>query len=132
MERIVSKIAGMGVPGLVLLVAINATGLSGAAAMTTALAAIGPGGMLGGVACLLAAALILDGLTEWGFDALFAGVVRELYVNGETKDSIKHKISKYPITKKLKRRLMWEVENFRAAGDKSCKKSQLSIDRFLP
>ena len=64
---------------------------------------------------LLAAALILDGLTEWGFDALFAGVVRELYVNGETKDSIKHKISKYPITKKLKRRLMWEVENFRAA-----------------
>ncbi|MGO5024123.1 hypothetical protein ACTQ4E_13690 [Lawsonibacter sp. LCP25S3_G6] len=115
MERIVSKIAGMGVPGLVLLVAINATGLSGAAAMTTALAAIGPGGMLGGVACLLAAALILDGLTEWGFDALFAGVVRELYVNGETKDSIKHKISKYPITKKLKRRLLWEVENFRAA-----------------
>ena len=115
MERIVSKIAGMGVPGLVLLVAIKATGLSGAAAMTTALAAIGPGGMLGGVACLLVAALILDGLAEWGFDALCAGVVRELYVKGETKDSIKHKISKYPITKKLKRRLLWEVENFRAA-----------------
>lgn len=115
MERVVSKIAGMGVPGLVLLVAINATGLSGAAAITTALAAVGPGGMIGGVACLLAVALILDGLTEWGFDSLFAGVVRELYVNGETKDSIKYKISKYPISKKLKRKLLWEVEEFKAA-----------------
>lgn len=112
MERVVSKIAGMGVPGLVLLVAINATGLSGAAAITTALAAVGPGGMIGGVACLLAVALIWDGLTEWGFDALFTGVVRELYVNGETKDSIQHKISRYPISKKLKRKLLWEVEGF--------------------
>lgn len=115
MERIISKIAGMGVPGLVLLVAINATGLSGAAAMTTALAAIGPGGMLGGVACLLAASLILDGIAEWGFDALFAGVVRELYVRGETKESIQHKIARYPITRKLKRKLLWEVDSFQAA-----------------
>ena len=48
MEKIVSKIAGMGIPGLLLLVAVGATGLSGAAAITAALAAIGFGGMYGG------------------------------------------------------------------------------------
>jgi len=115
MEKVISKIAGMGIPGLILLVAINATGLAGAAAITTALAAIGPGGIVGGVTFLVAAAVIFDGLTEWGFDALFAGVVRQLYVNGETKESIKRKISKYPLTKKLKAKLYHEVDNFRVS-----------------
>lgn len=110
MDKIVSKIAGLGVPGLVLMVAINATGLAGAAAITTALAAIGPGGMLGGIACLMVSGLIIDGLAEWGFDELFAGVVKQLYKRGETKESIRKQISKYPVTKKLKAQLLWEVE----------------------
>lgn len=38
MDKIVSKIAGLGVPGLVLMVAINAAGLAGAAAITSILA----------------------------------------------------------------------------------------------
>lgn len=48
MDKIVSKIVGLGVPGLVLFVALSATGYAGAAAITTALAAIGPFGILGG------------------------------------------------------------------------------------
>ena len=32
MEKVIGKIAGFGVPGLVLVIAINATGLAGAAA----------------------------------------------------------------------------------------------------
>lgn len=47
MDRIVNKIAGLGVPGIMLMVAISMTGLSGAAAITAALALLGPGGMLG-------------------------------------------------------------------------------------
>ena len=50
MDKIVSKVAALGVPGLVLVIAINATGLAGGAAITTALAALGPGGMKGGIA----------------------------------------------------------------------------------
>lgn len=38
MDRIVNKIAGLGVPGIMLMVAISMTGLSGAAAITVALA----------------------------------------------------------------------------------------------
>ena len=41
MDEIVSKIAALGVPGLILIMAINATGLFGGAAITTALAALG-------------------------------------------------------------------------------------------
>lgn len=41
MDQIVDKIAALGVPGLVLLVAMAFTGWAGAAALTTALAALG-------------------------------------------------------------------------------------------
>lgn len=42
MDKLVSKIAALGIPGLVLVTAIGATGLAGGAAITTALAALGP------------------------------------------------------------------------------------------
>ena len=58
MDRIVNKIAGLGVPGIMLMVAISMTGLSGAAAITAALALLGPGGMLGGIAFLLLAGAV--------------------------------------------------------------------------
>ena len=102
MDRIVNKIAGLGVPGIMLMVAISMTGLSGAAAITAALALLGPGGMLGGIAFLLLAGAITSALTEFGFDALFKAVIKKLYKNGETKETIRRKIEKGPWSKKLK------------------------------
>ena len=110
MERIVAKIAALGVPGLVLLMAISATGLSGAAAITTALAALGPFGMLGGIVTLGVIGLASQGLVEFGFDVIFTAVVKELYKNGESKDSILAKVNKYPLSKSLKRKLKEELE----------------------
>lgn len=52
LDQVVAKIAALGVPGLVLLIAMTATGYTGAAALTTALVSLGPGGMLGGIATL--------------------------------------------------------------------------------
>ena len=66
MDKIVSKIAALGVPGLVLTVAIGATGLAGGAAITTALAAIGPGGMIGGLVTLGVIGLISEGISKYG------------------------------------------------------------------
>lgn len=110
MEKLVSKVAGLGVPGLILVVAMSATGLAGGAAITTALAAIGPGGMIGGIITLGVIALLSEGLTEYGFDAIFTGVVKELYKRGENKASILRKIEKYPVSKGLKRKLKEELE----------------------
>ena len=42
MDQIIKKIAALGVPGLVFMVAVELTGLAGAAALTTALASLGP------------------------------------------------------------------------------------------
>jgi len=73
MEKIVTKLVALGVPGLLLLVAMSITGLAGAAAITAALAALGgPFGMLGGVAMLGITALVADGLATYGVDKLTA------------------------------------------------------------
>lgn len=109
MDRIVNKIAGLGVPGIMLMVAISMTGLSGAAAITAALALLGPGGMLGGIAFLLAGA-VTSALTEFGFDALFKAVIKKLYKNGETKETIRRKIEKGPWSKKLKAKAISDLE----------------------
>lgn len=92
MDKIVSKIAALGVPGLVLTVAIGATGLAGGAAITTALAAIGPGGMIGGLVTLGVIGLISEGISKYGVDAIFSAVVKELYRRGETKEQLKQKL----------------------------------------
>ena len=110
MDKIVSKIAALGVPGLVLTVAIGATGLAGGAAITTALAAIGPGGMIGGLVTLGVIGLISEGISKYGVDAIFSAVVNELYRRGETKEQLKQKIKRYPISKDLKRKLNEYIE----------------------
>lgn len=110
MDKLIAKIAALDIPGLVLLIAINATGFAGAAAITTALAGLGPGGIIGGVACLGLIGLIAHGISEYGFDAIYAGVIKELYKKGETKATILEKIEKYPISKSLKLKLKDQVQ----------------------
>ena len=105
MDKIVSKIAALGVPGLVFMIALSATGLAGGAAITAALAALGPGGMIGGIATLGVIGLISEAIAEYGFDTIFSAVVQELYRRGETINSLFTKIDKYPVSKSLKAKL---------------------------
>ncbi len=112
MDLIIKKIAALGVPGLVFMVAIEFTGLAGAAALTSALSALGPGGIIGGVMTLCVIGVIADAIAEYGFDEIAKGVLRELYCNGETKESLKNKIRKYPVTSKLKGHLYDVVDKF--------------------
>lgn len=110
MDAIVNKIAGFGVPGVMLMVAISLTGLSGAAAITAALALLGPGGMIGGVLTLLLTGVIVSALSEYGFDALFRAVIKKLYAKGETKESLKRKIEKGPWSAKLKAKAISDLD----------------------
>ena len=112
MDKVVSKLAALGVPGLILLIAIGATGLSGAAALTCALAAIGPGGMIGGIITLGVVSIVSDAVSEYGIDAIFKAVVKELYKRGETKESILEKVKKYRISNTLKDHLIMMIEDF--------------------
>ena len=110
MDKIVSKVAALGIPGLILITTMSATGYAGAAALTAALSALGPGGMLGGIACLGIVGLLSEGITEFGADAIFVAVVKELYRKGETKESIQEKIKKYPVSKSLKGKLKEKLD----------------------
>lgn len=110
MDKVVSKIVGLGIPGLILLTAVGATGLTGAAAITTALAALGPGGMIGGIISLGVLAFMSEAIAEFGFNHIFSAVVKELYKRGETKETILAKIAKYPVSKLLKRKLVELIE----------------------
>ncbi|MGV0028480.1 hypothetical protein [Phormidesmis priestleyi] len=75
MDELVKKIAALGLPGVVLIVVMATTGLTGAAAITTALALLGgPAGMLGGIAVLGLTALITDALAKVGLENLLTAV----------------------------------------------------------
>jgi len=65
MDEVVKKVAALGLPGVILVITMAATGLTGAAAITAALAFLGgPGSMLGGIAVLGLTGLITDALAK--------------------------------------------------------------------
>ena len=110
MDWLVEKFTGFGVPALILLVAIDATGLYGAAAITLALSSIGPFGMLGGMATLLIAGLASEAIAKYGFDYTFERVLKKLYYDGETKESIIKKIQSSHVSDELKLKLYVSIE----------------------
>lgn len=104
MDEVIDKIAALGVPGVVLLIAISTSGVAGGAAIVAALAFLGgPIGMLGGIAMLGLIMLVSQAITKYGTERLFRGVVNELRAKGMAKDEIRRKIGGYPISKNLKR-----------------------------
>lgn len=115
MDEILDKIAALGVPGLVLLVAMAVTGYAGAAAITAALAALGgPFGMLGGVAVLGILGLMSKGLADFGFEEMFKGTVKRLNEQGISKSDIELEIESYPISRTLKLKIKDYLNNEQA------------------
>lgn len=106
LDKIVSKIAALGVPGLVLVVAMAASGWAGGAAIVTALAALGgPLGMLGGIALLIILALISNALAKYGFEKVFEATVARLREKGVSDEEILRKVDGYHISKDIKLKL---------------------------
>lgn len=114
MEKIVTSLAGLGVVGQILTADMAATGLAGTASITAALSMLGPGGMVGGVVTLGAAALAAKGIAEFGFDAIFIGVVKELIARGESIDGMIANVDKLPVSKSLKLKVKDELEKARS------------------
>jgi hypothetical protein len=113
-DKLVERLVALGVPALVLLVAVATTGLAGGAAIVAALAVLGgPFGMWGGVALLLLLVLISDALAEHGLETLFVAVLKGLRRKGLTKQQILMTIDSYPISIALKLKLRMYVEQFR-------------------
>ncbi|HEY9666382.1 MAG TPA: hypothetical protein V6C91_06230, partial [Coleofasciculaceae cyanobacterium] len=78
MDEVVKKVAALGLPGVILVMTMAATGLTGAAAITAALAFLGgPAGMLGGLAVLGLTGLITDALAKVGLEDFLTAVYCE-------------------------------------------------------
>lgn len=106
MDRVVEKLVALGVPGLVLLVAIATSGLAGGAAIVSALAMLGgPFGMLGGIAVLAILPLVSQAIAKYGTEALAIKVVKGLQEKGETKVAILRKLKMYPISRELRKKI---------------------------
>ena len=112
-DKLIEKLVALGVPGLVLLLAVATTGLAGGAAIVTALAVLGgPLGMWGGIALLGLLVLISQALSQYGIDVIFQRVLRGLKAKGMTKEDILKKIDSYPISMGLKLKLRELVNRF--------------------
>jgi len=110
-DQIIKTIAGLGVPGLVLLIAMAVSGWAGAAALTTALAALGgPLGMLGGVALLGVLALLSWAIAEYGFEKIAVAVIKELRRKGRKRQDVLKEIESYPISRGMKLKILDAVK----------------------
>lgn len=110
MDELVKKLSGFGIPVIILLVFMNASGLTGAAALTAALAALGPGGMVCGIGLLLVISLSADKIAEVGYEKITILIIKEQLKTVSKEDMIK-KINKYLITKKMKLKIIAFIEN---------------------
>ena len=106
MDKLVERLVSLGVPGLVLVITVSASGLAGGAAMVTALSMLGgPLGMIGGFLTLGLLVLISQAIAKYGFEALFQRVLDALIAKGMTEEEIRTKLAAYPISKDLKSRM---------------------------
>lgn len=112
MDKLITQIASLGVPGLILLFLMFFSGYAGAAAITTALATLGgPLGMLGGIGVLLLLTKISEGITKYGFENLAKGVITEMKQQGKAKSEIIKEVEGFPlISQELKQTLIKFVE----------------------
>ena len=78
-DEVVERIAGLGVPGLVLLVAMASSPWYGGAAIVSGLATLGgPFGMIGGIGTIVLSGFIAAVISKFGFERIFKRVLKKL------------------------------------------------------
>jgi NADH:ubiquinone oxidoreductase subunit 4 (subunit M) len=113
-DAVVDKLVALGVPGLVLLVAIATMGVSGGAAIVAALAFLGgPFGMMGGIAVLGVVGLVSQALASYGLEAIFKAVVERLREQGKSHAEIRQELASYPISRTLKLSLLEHLDRLK-------------------
>ena len=105
MDKLIKRLAPFGVMGIVFIVALTsamATGLAGAAALTAAMATLGPGGMIGGIVTLGVVGLVSSLAIDYGYDAIVIAVIKE-QLKTKSKEEVWEEINKKKlISKSLK------------------------------
>ncbi|MGO3732097.1 MAG: hypothetical protein ACTJHC_02855 [Vagococcus sp.] len=110
MDKRLKKISALGVPSIVLIVAVSVSGVSGAVGVLVALSSLGPFGIPGGILTLGLIGVISATITKYGTEFVIKAVVKE-QLKKMTKDDIVDVLIEYPISEGLKLKVIEYVEN---------------------
>ncbi|MBR8837982.1 MAG: hypothetical protein DSM106950_29280 [Stigonema ocellatum SAG 48.90 = DSM 106950] len=113
MDEIVKKLAGLGLPGVILVILTVTSGGSSAAVAAAITALGGPFGIVGGIAVLGLITVVGDTLAKYGIES----VLKAIYTERSKTESVRFllkEIKDLPITEELKLKLKNELspENF--------------------
>lgn len=110
MDEFVERLAGIGIPAIVFLTVMSTTGLVGAAAITSTLALLGPGGMIGGIVLLCVISASSSIIAKYGYSAIITATCRKIMSKENlTVEQMNEKIDKYLITKGLKEKIKSKI-----------------------
>ncbi|MCC5625250.1 GTPase [Nostoc sp. CHAB 5715] len=106
MDKVIRTVAALGLPGVILLIVMATTGLTGAPAITSALAILGgPVGMLGGIGALLAVGKLGELLAQFGIDLVMMRIY-EIRSEKEPVEKLCQEIDNLPfISNELKQKV---------------------------
>jgi hypothetical protein len=103
-DEIVKKLAGLGLPGIILLILAVASAGSNASIVAALTAAGGPFGIVGGIGLLGLTKVVGDLIADYGIEAVFKAVYSERSKT-ETLRSLFYEIQDLPICQELKLKL---------------------------
>jgi len=110
MDEIAKKLAGLGLPGIILVVLAVASAGSNAAIVAALTAAGGPFGILGGIGLLGLVGVVGDTVGAYGIEAILKAVYSERTKNESVRSLVKE-INDLPISDELKAKLTTHVES---------------------
>ena len=108
MDEIVKKLAGLGLPGIILVILTVSSGGSSAAVAAALTAVGGPFGILGGIALLGLISVVGDAIAGSGIEAILKAVYAERSKTESVRVLLKE-INDLPITDELKLKLKNEL-----------------------
>ncbi|MEH1925017.1 hypothetical protein [Nostoc sp.] len=110
MDEIVKKLAGLGLPGVILVILTVTSGGSSAAVAATLTALGGPFGILGGIALLGLITVVGDAVAGSGLEAIVKAIYKERSKT-EYVQFLLQEIKGLPITEELKLKLKNELSS---------------------
>lgn len=108
MDNVISRVTMLGVPGLVILIASDMYGKVRTTAILMALSIFLPGPLflVAGFTAIGLYHHLKKNIRIHGLDPLVEGTLAELYVKGQTPESIASAVEKYPVPNALKERVL--------------------------
>ena len=111
-DRIIDKLAPLGVPGLIFLVLMSFSPWAGGAAIMSTLALLGgPFGAIAGLGVLGVFSIYGKKISAFGYNRVIVLLIDRMKKQGKSADEIIQEIQKFPISDELKNKITNKIRN---------------------